>query len=171
MGRAERVVDKNIGKGRELLGKLGVVLRLALFKAGILEQHDLAVFQGSGQRLRALAHNVGSHLHGLAQKLRQTLCYDFQGQLRLYLTLGLSHMRAENDARAVLDEILNRRQRCDNALVARDLAVLCGDVEVAAAKHALAGYVDVFYRFLVVIHRDSSLYTLYTKPYQSNPRA
>ena len=44
MGRAERVVDKNISKGRELLGKLGVVLCLALFKAGILEQHDLAVF-------------------------------------------------------------------------------------------------------------------------------
>ena len=40
---AEGVVDKNISHGGKLLGKLGVVLRLALFKAGVLKQHDLAV--------------------------------------------------------------------------------------------------------------------------------
>ena len=64
---AEGVVDKNIGKGGELFGKLGVVFRLALFKAGVLEQHNLAVFQGSGKRLRALADDVGRHLHGLTE--------------------------------------------------------------------------------------------------------
>ena len=40
---AEGVVDKNISHGGKLLGKLGVVLCLALFKAGVLKQHDLAV--------------------------------------------------------------------------------------------------------------------------------
>ena len=131
---AEGVVDKNIGKGGELFGKLGVVFRLALFKAGVLEQHNLAVFQGSGKRLRALADDVGRHLHGLTEQLRQAVCHNLQGERGVWSVLGLAHVRAENHARAVLDEIFNCRQGGNNTLVACDLAVLGGDIEVAAAN-------------------------------------
>ncbi len=157
MRGAEGVVDEDIGKRRKLFGKLGIVFRLALFKARILKKHDLAVFERSGQRLCAFAHDVLRHLHGLAQKLGQAVCHDLQRERGIGAVLGLTHVRAENDARTMLDKIFDRRQRRDNALVAGDLAVFGGDVKVAAAQNALSADVDVFHGFLVVIHRDSSL--------------
>ena len=158
MRGAEGVVHENVSHGSELLGKLGVVLGLALFKAGVLKQHDLAVLEGGGQRLCALAHDVLGHLDRLAQQLGQTIGHDLQAQLRLHFALGLAHVGAEDDAGIVLHEILDGRQRGDDALVARDLPVLGGDVKVAAAKDALARDVDIFNRLLVVVHRCSSLF-------------
>ena len=155
---AEGVVHENVSHGSELLGELGVVLGLALFKAGVLKQHDLAVLEGGGQRLCALAHDVLGHLDRLAQQLGQTVGHDLQAQLRLHFALGLAHVGAEDDAGIVLHEILDGRQRGDDALVARDLPVLGGDVKVAAAKDALARDVDIFNRLLVVVHRCSSLF-------------
>ena len=158
MRGAEGVVHENVSHGSELLGELGVVLGLALFKAGVLKQHDLDVLEGGGQRLCALAHDVLGHLDRLAQQLGQTVGHDLQAQLGLDLALGLAHVGAEADARAMLHAILDGRQRGNNALVARDFAVLGGDVKVAAAEHALTGNVDIFNRLLIVIHRGSSLF-------------
>ena len=156
MRGAEGIVHEDVGHGGELLGKLGVVLRLALFKAGVLKQHHFAVLQGRGEGLCARPDDVLRHLDRLAQQLRQALCDDLEAQLRLDLALRLAHVGAEDDLRPVLDEIFDRRQRSDDTLVAGDDAALGGHVEVAAAKHALALYVDVFYRFFVVIHTGSS---------------
>jgi len=75
---AEGVVHKNVSHGCKLLGKFGVVLRLTLFKAGVLKQHDLAVLQRSGQRLCAFAHNILGHLDRLAQKFGQALGNDLK---------------------------------------------------------------------------------------------
>ena len=110
------------------------------------------------------------HLHGLTEQLRQAVCHNLQGERGVWSVLGLAHVRAENHARAVLDEIFNCRQGGNNTLVARDLAVLGGDIEVAAAKNALAGNVDVFYGFLVVVHPDSSLYDAYM-PFKTRANA
>ena len=65
-------------------------------------------------------------------------------------------MRAEDDLRVVLDEILYRRESADDALVVGDDAVLQRDVEVAADKTSLAGYFDILNRFLVVVHGNFS---------------
>ena len=76
---------------------------------------------------------------GLPQQLRQPVRNDLPGTARAFHSpLGLAHMGAEDDAGAVVDKILNGRHGSDDPLVARDLALLGGDVEVAAAKHALA---------------------------------
>ena len=58
----------------------------------------------------------------------------------------------------MLDKILDGRQRGNDALVARDLAVLGGDVKVAAAEYAFPGDVDIFNRLFIVVHRGSSLF-------------
>ena len=79
--------------------------------------------------------------------------HDLQAQLGLPLALGLAHVGAEDDLRAMVDEVLDGGQGGDDALVAGDLAVLQGDVEVAAAQHALAGHIDIADGFLVVIHK------------------
>ena len=152
MRGAEGVVYENVGQRSELFGELGIILGLALFKAGVLQQHDLAVLQRRGKRLCAFTHDVLCHLDGLAEQLGKTVRDDLEGERGLGAVLGLSHVGAENDTRAVLDEILDGRQSGHDALVAGDDAALGGDVEIAAAEHTLAANVDVFYGFLVVIH-------------------
>ena len=73
MRGAEGIVHEDVSQRGELLGKLGVVLRLALFKAGVLKQHDFAVLQGRSEGLCARPDDVFRHLDRLAQQLRQAL--------------------------------------------------------------------------------------------------
>ena len=150
--RAECIVHKDLRQRSQLLGQLGIVLRLALHEADVLQQHHVAVLQGSGLGLGILTDDVLGHHDGLAEQLAQAVRNDLQGQLGLPFALRLAHMGAKDDAGAVVDKVLNGRHGSDDALVARDLAFLGGDVEVTAAKHALALDIDVFNGFLVVVH-------------------
>ena len=160
VGGAEGVVDEDIRQGCQIGAELLIVLGLALDVAGVLQQHDFAVTQGGGQGAGILAGHVLGHLDLLAEQLAQALCDDLQAQLGLPLALGLAHVGAEDDLRAVVDEILDGGQGGDDALIAGDLAVLEGNVKVAAAEHALAGYVDVTNGFFVVVHKCSSCFRM-----------
>ena len=63
-------------------------------------------------------------------------------------------MRAGNDSCTVLEQIADRRERCNNALVAGDLTgfLVLGDVEVAAEQDLFPIDVYVIDGLLVVIH-------------------
>ncbi len=69
MGRAERVVHVDFRKGSELLREGRVVLLLFLMEADVLQQLDLAVFEGGGDALRAFAHDILRHPDLLPQRL------------------------------------------------------------------------------------------------------
>ncbi len=164
MGGAEGVVDEDIGQLSQLLAELGVVLGLALFKAGVFEQHDLAILELVSQTVRVLACNVLRHADLDAEQLAQTVGDDLQAQLGLKLALRLAHVGAQDDAGAVLAQIIDRRQSGDDALIRGDFAFLGGNVEVAAAEHPLAADIDVFNGFLVVVHRSSSIILIWIHP-------
>ena len=102
MGGAEGVVDEDISQIGQGLAELGVVLGLALDEAGVLQQHHVAVLELGGQALGVLAGHVLGHPDLHAQQLAEAVGHDLQAQLRLELALGLAHVGAENDLRAVL---------------------------------------------------------------------
>ena len=54
-------------------------------------------------------------------------------------------MGAENNAAALLNQLLNRWQRGDNSVIVGDFSVLEGDVKIAADKYSFTLYVQVFY--------------------------
>ena len=58
-------------------------------------------------------------------------------------------MRSENDFRALLDRIFNRRHRAANARVVLDVPVFNRHVEIHADKNSFSLDVDVFDGFLV----------------------
>src|SRR5699024_5514842 len=70
---AEGVGDIDLRQGGHGLGQLRVVLGLALFKPGVLQQQDLAGLEGGGLGLGVGAHHVGGHDDVLAQQLAQAL--------------------------------------------------------------------------------------------------
>ena len=164
VGRTERVVDENIRQGSQLLAQLRVVLGLALLKAGVLQQHDLALLQGSGLGLGILACHVGGHDDLLAQQLAQPGGNHLQAQLRLPLALGLAHVGAQDDLGVMCDQIPDGGQRSHDPLVRGDNTVLGGNVEIAAAQHALTGYVNVLNGLLIVVHGTSSLHKTGDQP-------
>ena len=154
MNRAEGVGHIDLSHRGHLTGQLGVVLGLARLKAGVLQQHNLAGLEGGGLGLGVGAHHVPGHDHRLAQQLAETDGDRLQGQLGLHLTLGLAQVRAGDDRRPLVQQVLNGGQGGADALIVGDGSggLVLGDIKVAAQKHLLAGDVDVLDRLFVVVH-------------------
>jgi hypothetical protein len=67
----------------------------------------------------------------------------------------LAHVRAEDNLCAVVKQVLDGGECLNNSLVRGDDTVLQRNVKVAADKHFLAGYFDVF-DSLLVVHRQKT---------------
>ena len=187
VGHVHAVRPRQLG---HLLGQLGVVFGLALFKAGILQQHDLAALQRGGLGLSVGAHHVVGQNHSLVQQLAQAGGHGLHAQLgqgllplllgngRLVLALlqlllfvalkgghRLAHVGAGDDRRALLQQVLDGGQRgADTLVVGDDAAAVLGhgDVEVTAKQDLLALHVDVLDRLLVVVHGDLTPFISYS---------
>ena len=159
VGGAEGIVDENIRQGSQRLAQRRVVFGLTLLKAGVLQQHHIAVLQRGGLGLGVLPCHVGSHDDFLAQQLADALGNDFQTQLGLPLALGLAHVGAEDDLGVVVNQVPDGGHGGNDPLVGGDDAVLGGNIEVAAAQNPLAGYVDVLDGLFIVVHDNSSIFS------------
>ena len=153
VGGAERVVDVDVGQRGKRLGKgstLGLVLGgLLLVEADILQQHDFARLQRSGQRLGAVADHVVGKLDLDSQQLGEAGRHRLEGIGHVELTLRAAHVRAEDHGGTVLLQIFDGGQRLADTLVVGDFSVGQRHVEVAADKNLLALYVDVLNRLFV----------------------
>ena len=186
--RAEGVGHIDLSQRGHSLGQGGVVLGLALFKAGVLQQEDLTGLEGCGLGLGVRAYHISSHDDLPAQQLAQAGGHRLQGELRqgllplllregggilallgllLHIGLkggvGLAHVRTGDNSGIVIQQILDGGQGGTDALVIRDNAAAIlghGDIEVAAEQDLLAGDVDILDCFLVVVHggENSSLH-------------
>ena len=151
---AECVVDVNVSHVSHSLCQRSVVLGLALFKANILKQNDLARLNLSGQLLSVLAYNVLCQLDFLAKQLAQALSDRSQRILHVYFALRTAEVRAQDYSSVVIQQVVNGLQRSTDALVVGDVAVLVlRYVKIAAGNYLLAGYVDILNALLVIPHK------------------
>ena len=143
MAAAECIVNISVGQRSQLLRELGDVLGLFLAETGVLQQDDVAVVHGSDSSLCVLAHDVVvvSKDNGLAQLCAQSHSNGSEAELCLGAVLRLAQMAAQNDLRAVIDQLLDGGQSRIDAVLVGDDAVLHGDVEIAADKDLLAAVV------------------------------
>ena len=102
MDRAEGVGDIDLGQVGQGLGKGGVVFLLALVKAQVFQQHDLAGLKGCGLGLGVRADDVFGEEDLSAQQLAEMLGDRGQGQRFLPLPLGLAQVGAGDDGRVLL---------------------------------------------------------------------
>ena len=180
MDGAKGVGDVDLGHGGKLLGKRRIVLGFALFKAGVLEQHDLAALERRGLGLGVGTDDVMREDDRLAEELGKMLRHRgerqlFKGLFPLFLRercgilalfrlllhpffkarLGLAEVRAGDDRRALPEQVADGRQSGDDALIRGAGGLVLGDVEVAAQQDLLARHVDVVHSLLVVVHDDA----------------
>ena len=146
---AKGVVDIDLRKGGQLLGELRIVLFLFLVEADVLQQNDVAGLHRVDALLGVLADDVLGQDDLLIELLAQALRNGGQGILHVEFALGTAQVRAEDDGRIVVQEVLDGGQRRHDAGVVGDLRAVQGDVEVAAHEYALAGYIDIFDGLLV----------------------
>ena len=154
---AEGVGHVHVGHGRHFPGQLGVVLGLALLKAGVLQQQDLAGLQGGGFGGGIGADHVGGHDDLAAQQLAQALGHGSQAELGIGSLLGFAQVGAGDHRRILLQQVLDGGQGGHDALVVGDGTggLVLGHIEVAAQQDLLARYVDILYGLLVVVHKAS----------------
>ena len=81
MDGAESVGNVDLGHGGKLLGKRRIVLGFALFKAGVLEQHDLAALERRSLGLGVGTDDVMREDDRLAEELGKTLGNGGEGEL------------------------------------------------------------------------------------------
>ena len=151
---AEGVGHVQVRQGGQLFRQLRVVLGLAGLEPGVLQQQDLAGFQGRGLGLGVRAHHVVGEDHLLTQQLAQAHRHGGQAQLGVGAVLGLAQVGAGDDRRPVLQQIPDGGQRRHDALVAGDGAGLfvLGDVEVAAEQDLFAPHLHIPDRLFMGIH-------------------
>ena len=152
---AESIVDIDFSERSKLLGKLGIVLFLFLVEEDVLQKNHVTGLHLGDALLRVGTDDVLGQHNLLVQLLAQTLGHGSQGVLHVELALGTAQMRAEDDGRIVIQQVLDGGQSRHNTGFIGNLRSVQRDVEVAANQYALAGYVDILNGLLV--HNTHSL--------------
>ena len=140
MRGTERVVDVDVAVRSERTRHRLVVGFLARIPAQVLEHRDLTIAQVGDDLPRAVAYRLVGERDIDREQLGELRGDRFERELRLDLPVGAPEVRTEHDARAALDQVLERRQRRADARVVGDLlgALLERHVVVDAHEHALA---------------------------------
>src|SRR5690348_16772853 len=116
MRRSERIVDIYISELGERPRQSLVVLLLATEKACVLEEYDAPAVPGGLERLVGVgALDEGDVL--VRQQLGEAPRDGLEGVLGLRLPLRPPEVREQHDARAVLEQIADGRQRGADARV------------------------------------------------------
>ena len=152
MRGSERVIDKNICQGSQILGEGIFILGLFLAETCVLQKDNVPILHLIHSCADIVIHNngAGNEFHFLSEKFgeagghrRKRLC------LFILLCFHLAQMRAEDNFAAVSDQFLNSRKSSNQTVLVRNLSVLERHVEIAADKHALSLYINVIHRFFV----------------------
>ncbi len=143
VGRAERVVDVDIGVGGQGAGEAVLVGLLARVEAQVLEQRDLPVAQIGHHLARAVADRLVGQGHVHVEQPGQVGRHRLERVLGSGLALGPAQVRRDHQARAALEAVADGRQRRAHARVVAHLAtpalaLVERDVEVHAQEHPLA---------------------------------
>ncbi len=147
MGRSERVVDIDIGQLRELLAERVVVGFFLVVIAEIFQQRDFAVLEFRGGLLGLFADAIIDELDRHADQGGQRRNDRGQALFRIAFALGPAQVRAEENAGALFDQVLDGRHGFPDALVVGDdldaVLFLEWNVVVDADENALALERDV----------------------------
>ena len=145
MRRAERIVHVQIGERGQRRRELRIVFLFLRVEPQVFEQHDAAAgcLRLIHDPARLVADAVVDERHGLAEELGEAIGDRPQAHLRIHFALRPAQMAREHDGGAVIERVLDRRQRRADPRVVADDAVLQRDVEIDADEDALALEIEI----------------------------
>ena len=138
VGSGEGIVDENIAIGRQILGKIRIVLFFLFVEPRVLETDNIAVLHlahcGSGRSANA----IRSETNRLPDNGRNGSRYRLQRHARVRAIFWAAKMREKYDFRALAGKLQNRRRHPLNARRVAHFAVLHRHIEIDAQQYALA---------------------------------
>ena len=140
MRRTKRIIDEEISKTRQLLGKVLVVGLFFRVKAKILQQQRLTFFELHSDLLRFGTHTVRAEAHIFAacqfliQDHTQPLGNRLQTHLQIRFSFGPAQVRSENQSRSVPQRIFDGGQGFADTGVVHNSSVFQWNIEVDAHK-------------------------------------
>ena len=137
MGRAECVVDVDIGVGSQRGGEPRIVLLFLRVEAQVLQEEHLAGTQPLDRVLCPDAQGIARHRDVSAKQLRQTLTDRPKAEAVLHLSVRTAQVAGEDDPSATLEQQVDGRERGPDPRVVGDLAVRKRDVEIDAHEDPL----------------------------------
>ena len=143
MRRAERVVYIKIAERGKLLRESGIVFFFLRMEAKIFKQQHLA--SGGFHGFNLGADTIRCHFYGSSQKLLQAPCHGLQTHFGIRLAFGPAQMGGKNQGSAVLECVVNGRERRFDALVAGDFLATRRqrDVEIDANEHPFIFEIEI----------------------------
>ena len=144
MRNAKRIVHSDICERCELLCEGGIVLLLFLVIAQVLEQEDFARLQACRELLRLGADAVGCPLDLTTEELCEMLDEMLRAELILTCLGRTADVAGDDERRAAVEQIVQRRQRAHHARIVRDVHLgIKRNVVVHADEYLLALDVDI----------------------------
>ena len=144
MRNAKRIVHSDIGERCELLCEGGIVFLLFLVIAQVLEQEDFARLQACRELLRLGADAIGCPLDLTIEELCEMLDEMLRAELILTCLSRAADVAGDDERRAAVEQIVQRRQRTHHARIVRDVHLgIERDVVVHADEYLLALDVDI----------------------------
>ena len=142
--RTERIIHVHVRERRQLFRKSAVVLFFLRVEPEVLEQHHLAAPRRPiDRRARGVTDAVLGKLDRTAEKLGEPGGDRLQGVLGIGFAFRPPEMRRQDDRGALVECVIDRRQRRADASVVGNRAVLDRHVEVHADEDARAGEIEI----------------------------
>ena len=151
--RTECVVHVDFAERGHLFRQVEIVLFLARMEARIFEHQHVTGLERLRHLLHFRANAIRRHLDGTSQQAGQNFRSGAQAEYGIGSAFWPPKVTHQEERRALVEHVLDGRQRCFDALVVGDLPLGHRHVEVHAHEHAFVFEVNVFYGFFV--HWDS----------------
>jgi hypothetical protein len=136
MRRAKRIIDVNIGKSGQRLGKSGIILLLFFVKAKIFEQDHTRSWL-SHHPLDIRTDTVGRQENALLESFLEVFAHRRQAVFRNDFAIGPSQMGREHQLAGPFEDQTDRGEGTFDPVRLRNPSLIQGDVEIDAQKNRL----------------------------------
>jgi hypothetical protein len=141
------IVDEKIAVCGQRPGEFGVVLLLALVKAGVFQKQDVALVHVGDRGRRPSADAVGREMDGAVEDCLRRACDGLERHVGDHGALGATEMREQDHLGSLVGKLGDgRRNPFDAGGVGDRTVVVERHVEIDAHEHALSLGVDVVQR-------------------------
>ena len=158
VGGAECIVYENFSKGSKFFCEFGCVFGFFFIITNVFKKGNFTFFKGCGNIFCVFADDVFAHSYFAAEKFGKSCCNGSKREFRKPFTFRSSKMGAEDYLCAVIFEVFDGGECCNDSFIVGDDAFFKRYVEIAADKNFFAGHFDVFYgHFVCGVHVENIL--------------
>ena len=147
MSCSECIIYKYITKRGKIFAECLTILCLFCSITCILKKDNVSVLHSCNCSSCIWSYNfrICCKFNFLSKKFGKSYCNRCKRQLRFWLSLRLSKMRAEDYLSTVCNQLFDRRKCCYDTVLICDFSIDKRNIEVTSYKDSLSFYINIIY--------------------------